>query len=243
MSKQLKFRFKKTLKKADFVHADLEYHKELMPEAQKLFSETVENLVSCLSEEDQERLKKIGRHKQEIFEQQALQQVLERINKQKENILEKEVSLSGNEARALVPTVAEVTEEPQEQPEKRKLMELKKLFHRIAEQTHPDKVGTRGFSNKEVLRLEKVFKKALTAYNENNWYILYSIALNLELEIGGIDQEHIDWVEEDIRKTLSAIAQVGRLVAWVWYVGDEQSKARALKDYFQQMYGFVYPGL
>ena len=35
MSKQLKFKFKKTLKKAEFVHADLEYHQELSQEALK----------------------------------------------------------------------------------------------------------------------------------------------------------------------------------------------------------------
>jgi len=239
MSKQLKFRFKKTLKKADFVHADLEYHKELISEAKKLFSETIEDLFSQLSEEDRERLKKISKQKQEIFEQQ----ILKSINKQKEDIPEKEISLPENDAGPLVPTDIEVVDEPEEQSEKRKLAELKKLFHRIAEQTHPDKVGARGFSDKEVRRLEKVFKKALTAYNENNWYILYSIALDLGLEIGAISQEHIDWVEEDIRKTLSAITQVSCLISWIWYVGDEQSRNVALKDYFQQMYGFVYPGL
>jgi len=238
MSKQLKYRFKKTLKKADFVHADLEYHKELIPEAQKLFFDTIAELIAVLPEEDQEQLKKIDQHKQEMFQQH----ILENINKQKEAAVIEE-SRDVEEGGTLVPTDIEVIENPQEQVEKRKLIELKKLFHRIAEQTHPDKMGASGFSHQEIQRLEKVFKKALSAYHENNWYILYSIAIDLGLEIGGLDQEHIDWVEDDIRNTLSEISQIGRLLAWIWYTGDPGVRGAALKDYFQQIYGVNCPGL
>jgi len=37
MPKQLRLKFKKILKQAEFVHADLEYHEQLVPEAKQLF--------------------------------------------------------------------------------------------------------------------------------------------------------------------------------------------------------------
>ena len=59
MSKQLKFKFKKTLKKAEFVHADLEYHEELLPEAKNLFVEEIDRCIKTLPPEDQQKLKTI----------------------------------------------------------------------------------------------------------------------------------------------------------------------------------------
>jgi hypothetical protein len=41
MSKQLKLKFKKTLKKAEFVHAGLEYHQQLISEAKSLFGDEI----------------------------------------------------------------------------------------------------------------------------------------------------------------------------------------------------------
>ena len=57
--------------------------------------------------------------------------------------------------------------------EKSKLTELKRLFRKIAEMTHPDKLAASGISAGEISRLEKIFKRALKAYNDNNWYVIY----------------------------------------------------------------------
>ena len=45
MSKQLKLKFKKILKKAYFMNADLEYHQEMSSEAKNLFNEEVQSLI------------------------------------------------------------------------------------------------------------------------------------------------------------------------------------------------------
>ena len=123
------------------------------------------------------------------------------------------------------------------------MVELKKLFYRIAAETHPDKVKANGFSDKEVYRLEKLFKRALNAYESDNWYILYSIANEIDLKIDEPTEYYIDWVENDIRNTLGEISKIGSLVAWIWYIGDDNRKKLAIQDYFRQMYNFTYPGL
>jgi hypothetical protein len=93
------------------------------------------------------------------------------------------------------------------------------------------------------MRLEKIFKRALEAYNDDNWYVVYSIALELQIPLDVESEDYIIWIDEDIRKTLSNISRIGNTVAWMWYVGDEASKAYALKNYFEQIYGYIYPGL
>ena len=52
MSKQVKLKFKKLIKQADFIHADLEYHDELAVDARNLFREAVEQSIKDLSDED-----------------------------------------------------------------------------------------------------------------------------------------------------------------------------------------------
>ena len=56
MSKQVKLKFKKLLKKAEFVHADLEYHEELLPEAKNLFSQEVAQTIKDLPPEQQKQI-------------------------------------------------------------------------------------------------------------------------------------------------------------------------------------------
>lgn len=243
MSKQLKFKFKKTLKKAEFVHADLEYHQELVPEAKRLFSEAVQKMVAKLSAEDQQLLHQEA-EKRRLLKAEALELKAQRTKSipQLEEAIQDSVAES--DCKALTTTNFTPEEpDPEEQKEKTKSTELKKLFYRIAEETHPDKVRASGFSDKEVLRLERKFKKALQAYEDNNWYILYSIAGELDIKVADPTQEQIDWLEDDIRNTFGGIAQVSNLVAWIWYIGDDIKKRLALKDYFQQAYGFNYPGL
>ncbi len=46
MSKRIALKFKKMLKKAEFVHADLEYHEELFGDAKIEFNEEFLNVVS-----------------------------------------------------------------------------------------------------------------------------------------------------------------------------------------------------
>lgn len=243
MSKQLKFKFKKTLKKAEFVHADLEYHEQLVSEAKKLFSEEVRRHLEKLSAEDQTLLQEESARRAEA-QLEAAQRRAGRAESLKQ-LEEKPHPLPPEEVCTSLVTTTHSVEEapPDDENQKTKSTELKKLFHRIAEQTHPDKVRASGFSDKEIYRLEKVFKRARGAYENNNWYILYSIAADLDLKTQTPTQEHIDWIEDDIRNTMGAIAIIDNLLAWMWYTGTPVKKQLALKDYFRQVYNFNYPDL
>jgi hypothetical protein len=240
MSKQLKYKLKKTLKNAEFVHADLEYHQELFTEAKTEFKKEVDRLLSKLPAEEQERLREIVERKISEEIAQKLGAAAEREEK------EEETEVTESNCMDLIATDIEPENQGPEEKvnlEKSKLIELKRLFRKIAELTHPDKLAASGLSKQETARLEKVFKRALQAYNDDNWYVVYSIALDLQLPLDVESEDYIDWIDEDIRKTLSNISRIGNTVAWMWYVGDEASKSYALRSYFEQVYGYVYPGL
>jgi hypothetical protein len=237
MSKQLKYKLKKTLKNAEFVHADLEYHEELSQEALRDFQEEVNKLLAALSEEDQQRI-------QDHLNRQA-PPVAPPPGAQEPEPSDDEVEPSDTEGESCTSLVnTDIELDPDESPPKiDKTTELKKLFRRIAERTHPDKVRSSGFSNEEVYRLERLFIRAREAHDNENWYTLYSIASELGLDIEDLSDEEIEWIEEDIKKTLAKIATLSNLTAWHWYVGDEAKKEMALKFYFQQAFGFDHPEL
>ena len=234
MSKQLKYKLKKTLKNAEFVHADLEYHEQLSKDALEDFHEEVARLIALLPEEGRQHLQKLAAAKQKTPPPPT---------PAPDGELDKLEETPTSDSTDLVPTDTEPETSDPKAPPVDKSMQLKKLFRRIAEQTHPDKVRASGFSDKEIFRMERIFIKAKQAYDDENWYILYSIAIELGLAIDDPTDEQIEWIEEDIKKTLHKIAQIANLTAWHWYTGTEVEKKMALQFYFHQAYGILYPDL
>ena len=227
MSKQLKYKFKKTLKKADFLHADLEFHQEIIVEAQTLFQTAIQEIIQAFPEEIRDRL--TGLIQQEKDEQ--IRTLLKKEPPQKafeEPIEENDVI---REPEDIAENVKEVT---------LKDTSLKKIFHKIAEITHPDKACSRGTHPQEVRRLENLFKIATDAYHAQNWYTLYSLALSLNIEVEDLSDKHVEWIEDEIRKTLSNITAIENLLPWIWYHGEEHIKYLALQDYFRQVFNFNY---
>jgi hypothetical protein len=235
MSKQVKLKFKKLLKKAEFVQADFEYHDELLPEAKLEFATAINEILSTLSAEDRQ---KVDDYKKKAFN--------EMVEKMKEESAEKEEEEKGGVPQQpediKMDEEKEATEdnEDEEDEEADKTKKLKKLFYKIADLTHPDKAIARGDSQVQTKRLEAIFRKAKEAYNDLNWYVLYSIALDLGLPVEDPTEETITWLEADIKSTLGKISEIACLVVWVWYVGDTNSKNMAIASYLQQTFDFTW---
>ena len=215
------------------MHADLEYHQELSQDALLEFQEAINKLLAILTDEQRRALK-------DYLDRQPRPTPPTRPEEHKE---EEPTLPDYDDIGALVITDIEASAEEHELPKINKELELKKLFRRIAEQSHPDKVRASGFSEKEVARLRSIFMRAREAHDNENWYILYSIAIQLGLEIEEPTAEEIDWIEEDIKKTLAAIAGIANLSAWHWYIGNEEDKNQVLRYYFLQAYDFEHPNL
>jgi hypothetical protein len=235
MSKQVRLKFKKLLKKAEFVHADLEYHEELISEAKREFFAKVEEIINKLSPEDK---KKINEAKKKRMAERIKQDGIKNATEEEDEVN----GLPDNETMLCSEDVSD-TEEDSEHDARGgpgiKSSTLKNLFHDIAELSHPDKTEARGLAPHEVKKLEKIFKAAQIAYKDGNWYLLYIIALDLDIEVEDPTEDHIEWVEEGVQDTLSKISQISNLVVWAWYGGNGLTKFLAIKNYFQQSFGFT----
>ncbi len=233
MSKQVKLKFKKLLKKAEFVHADLEYHEELIGDAKNMFSQEVANTIKRLGPEVQQKIR-AHEEKMRIEQEQKIQAAAEAADKREDP----EWTEEGSSETALAESEHAVEEgEVQEEPPEDKAAQIKKLYRQVAALTHPDKAQASGVSEREALRLEKTFMQAKEAYDKSNWYILYSLALSLDLDVDEPAQEQLVWLEEDIRQTMASISMFGNMLAWMWFNGNEQIKQTALNNFFEQVYG------
>ncbi len=240
MSKQLKYQLKKTIKEAEFVHADLEYHEEVGAEAAVAFKERIHELFSALPRDVRDKLE--HSHLMRITAEAAARKDLDES--------EDDEAMSGaiEGSTDLIPTDIEPEEPTEEEKEideiKMKGSELKKLFRRIAAISHPDKLAASGVSKGEVEKMEKIFKRARAAFDRENWFILYTLAVELGMDLDEESESHLHWIQQDIKNTLRIIQGLADRTYWHWFMGEtEESKNRALRHYFLQIYNFEYPGL
>ena len=113
---------------------------------------------------------------------------------------------------------AETDEEPYESTQQIKNKDVKKLYRKIVEKTHPDKTGNNFKSD--------IFCKASLAYEENNLMVLLDIAGSLNLEITSLSPEAIALLKQNIEELSEEISQKTKTVAWAWHNAktDEERK-------------------
>tara|TARA_R100000664_G_C2726883_1_gene118580 strand:+ start:114 stop:845 length:732 start_codon:yes stop_codon:yes gene_type:complete len=240
MSKQVKLKFKKLLKKAEFVHADLEYHEELLPDAKQEFFAAAQKVLDALPEADQQKIHEL-RERKMLQKQKSIENAAKKKEEEESCDTEEEKSSSELLITEEFPEGIELNPDIERgEVPAIKESEIKKMFRAIASVTHPDKLG-KNLPGAQKSRLDKIFKKAKDAYTNGNWYVLYSISLDMALSVPEPTKEHIEWLESDIKFTAGQVSHMGTLLVWVWYTGGEDSKKYALQNYFQQVYDYDLP--
>ena len=241
MSRRTQLKLKKILKKAEFVHADLEYHEEMLIDAKKEFHETFTNLLKSLPPDIKQ---KIEENKKKQLEENLRKQQEELDKKQEEDNAIDEDEEKGTVTDLSPDVISDSIEDPVEigdqDSEVDKSSIIKKLFYKIANLTHPDKLVSSNLPEYEINKRKEIFKRAQTAYERNNWYTLYSIATDLGIDPGEVGNDQIEWIEDDIKHTMNKISNIARLFAWVWYTASETDKDMIMKNYFTQVYGVDY---
>lgn len=245
MSKRIKLKFKKMLKKAEFVHADLDYHEELLTDAKVEFNEAFLERLNSMSRREKKHWK---RHVNKLNDQRA-KELLREAQQSAEEDEEQESDLEGGaleqSKEVFIDTATGrefslLDDEDADDDEDDKLGVIKKLYRKIASATHPDKLIASDLSPSEISRKEKAFIRAKEAYERENWYSLYSVASDLGITPDDIEEKHIEWVEDDIRLTMGRISRIGQLFTWVWYVSDEEQRKQIIDQYLKQVYDWEW---
>jgi hypothetical protein len=127
-----------------------------------------------------------------------------------------------------------ISEEEEYEPEEEKKPEsMRKLYRRISKMTHPDKIDSEF--------LNEYFKKASTAYAENNISELITIASFLNIDTSDVDKEEIiNQLRSDIVTKQFFIANTKSSIAWRWANAkndkEKEQIRKAIKKYAEDNY-------
>jgi|7_EtaG_2_1085326.scaffolds.fasta_scaffold21055_3 hypothetical protein len=105
-----------------------------------------------------------------------------------------------------------------QQPPKSK--DLKKIYRKIAERTHPDKIGDNSKS--------ELFSKAAGAYSKNDLGSLLEIAGSLNIEIVELSRESILLLKNNIKILSRKIHNMKQTTAWAWYNSSSDEGKRVI---------------
>jgi hypothetical protein len=103
---------------------------------------------------------------------------------------------------------------------KQKNKDLKKLYRKIAEKTHPDKTDDADMS--------EVFKMAASAYSDGDLAMILEIAGNLNIELLELSKESIILLENNIEKISKEINIMKNTIGWNWTQTTNDEERRFL---------------
>jgi hypothetical protein len=109
--------------------------------------------------------------------------------------------------------------------------DLKKLYRKIAERTHPDKVGNDKYAS--------VFSAAAQAYASNNLAEILKICGNMNIEIIELCPESIALLKDNIKEISEAIYHKKQTAAWVWTEAKNEQQKRELIEKILQHHGII----
>tara|TARA_Y100000592_G_scaffold79253_1_gene124917 strand:+ start:7 stop:582 length:576 start_codon:yes stop_codon:yes gene_type:complete len=107
----------------------------------------------------------------------------------------------------------EPPEEPEAPAEEKRIppknKDLKKLYRKIAEKTHPDKVGNNSHA--------RMFSEASEAYSKNDIATLLNLAGSLNIELLDLSSESLELLENNINTIAMEIYKKKKTIAWAWH--------------------------
>lgn len=109
---------------------------------------------------------------------------------------------------------------------------MKKLFKKIALETHPDKISSR----EDLLEYQKkereiLYKKAVDSIENVDEMAIIEIAILLEIDPGVAEKKQLEILSTEIEKVMHEIESYRNLVAWTWgeNIGDVETRLKLLK--------------
>ena len=121
----------------------------------------------------------------------------------------------------------EIEEEEDSESSVPKSKTLKTLYRRISKITHPDKV--------ESEFLTSYFKKATTAYSENNIAELFQIGSTLNIDTSDLDMDSLpDELKNSISTKSFQIFSIKNSLAWQWAHAETEEQKEKLRKILKE---------
>ncbi len=149
--------------------------------------------------------------------------------RQRDDLRSKLRPISEKEAQEnFVPDSEEVPE-----TSKKKNPAVMKVFKKIAAKIHPDKL----VNAEEHYRndMEEVYNHATKAMQENDWYTLYSICMDLQIRLPRITKEQIRIIEQKAEEYMNKTKSFKKSYAWVYDgIETEQEKEELFRSFAER---------
>ncbi len=115
----------------------------------------------------------------------------------------------------------------------------KKLYRKIAKESHPDRYDQLDISEDEKEKLHEIFKRAAEAYDSDDVPEMIRLALALDIDVQdmGLDEKEVlGFVEKAIVKTQSEMQKMAESFVWMWGTtrGQVDLRVRLLDAYLRQ---------
>ena len=119
--------------------------------------------------------------------------------------------------------------------------ELSKLFKEIAVQTHPDKLN-KDMSAQEKSKKINMFLKAKKAAEEDDWFKLQEVAIDLGIDLPSPTKNQLDLLKEKIVNIKAKIHRMSDTFAWKWnHLEANDNKDSLMKQYMKIAFGIEVP--
>ena len=105
---------------------------------------------------------------------------------------------------------------------------LKKVFRQIASKIHPDKLER--FSDFEKNLKSKLFEKARTAFQKNDYYGIVEVAEELNIDLPPPTQDQIELMKKTNKEIEKKINVLKKSVVWKWHHAEEESEKNSIMD-------------
>ena len=125
----------------------------------------------------------------------------------------------------------ELSEEQDIKPSVQKNKDTKKLYRRIVEKTHPDKVGDNSQSD--------TFLEATRAYENQDVAMLLEIAASLNIEMTSLHPETLILLENNVKTISEDINTKKSSVSWAWSQAENDEKKEELLKIILRSKGII----
>jgi len=107
--------------------------------------------------------------------------------------------------------------------------QIRKVFKKIAIETHPDKLISK--SDFEIEYKASLFEKAKKSLDDNDFCGIIEVAKKLDIEVEELTEQQIKEISLKNQEMSHEIRKFKSSVAWVWFFSDEESRKNIMERF------------
>lgn len=108
--------------------------------------------------------------------------------------------------------------------------DIRRVYKKVVQETHPDKLGQRTFSEKEREKRVNFYMDAVKAFQNSDADRLVEIAVDLEIETGLDDVKVAESLHSRAKKLELEIQDIKKSVEWLWAHSSEEQRVNVIRE-------------